>query len=89
MVRTTRGRRSRFAVERSASGELLLRCDNVLLVRSSRGTRLMDIQVAGGGVQRRLQVPSGRHKALNRLATAIAGGDLAPLSGPRENGLMG
>jgi hypothetical protein len=89
MVRTTRDSRSRFAVERSATSEVLLRGDNVLLVRSSRGTWLMDIQVGVGGVQRRLQVPIGRHKALNRLATEIAGGDLAPLSEPRESGPMG
>jgi hypothetical protein len=88
MVRTTRDNRLRFAVERTASGELLLKCDNVLLVRSGRGTWLIDIQVGVGEVQRRLRVPIGRHKALNRLATEVAGGDLAPLSDPREKGLM-
>lgn len=81
MVTTTQSDRSRITVERSTSGELLLRCEHVLVVRTSRGTWSIEIQVSESGVQRRLQVPIGRHKALNRLVTEIAGGDPMPIAG--------
>jgi len=61
----------RHLLERSAGGGPILRCDDVLLLRGDRGTWLIDLQVKVGGVQRRLQVPIGRHKALSRLATEI------------------
>jgi hypothetical protein len=86
MVTTTGSDRSRITVERSASGEVLLRCEHVLVMRTSRGTWSIEIQVGAAGVQRRLQVPIGRHKVLNRLATEI--GDLTPIPEASENGPM-
>jgi hypothetical protein len=58
-------------VERSASGGLILRFDNVLLMRGGRGTWLLDLQVQVGDTQRRLQVPIGRHKVFDRFASEI------------------
>jgi hypothetical protein len=58
-------------VERSASGGLILRFDNVLLMRGGRGTWLLDLQVQVGDAQRRLQVPIGRHKVFDRFASEI------------------
>ena len=58
-------------VERSASGGVILRFDNVLLLRGARGTWLLDVQVHVGDVQRRLQVPIGRHKVFDRFAAEI------------------
>jgi hypothetical protein len=58
-------------VERSAGGNLILKFDNVLLLRGGRGTWLLDLQVQVGDAQRRLQVPIGRHKVFDRFATEI------------------
>jgi hypothetical protein len=58
-------------VERSANGGLILRFDNVLLMRGGRGTWLLDVQVQVGDAQRRLQVPIGRHKVFDRFASEI------------------
>ena len=61
----------RPVAERSESGGLILRFDNVLLVRGSRGTWLLDLQAQAGGVHRRLQVPIGRHRVLDRFAAEL------------------
>ena len=61
----------RSVVERSESGSLILRFDNVLLVRGTRGTWLLDLQAHVGGAQRRLQVPIGRHKVFDRFAAEL------------------
>jgi hypothetical protein len=58
-------------VERSASGSLILKFDNVLLLRGGRGTWLLDLQVQVGDAQRRLQVPIGRHKVFDRFAAEL------------------
>jgi hypothetical protein len=58
-------------VERSPSGGVILRFDNVLLLRGGRGTWLLDLQVHVGDTQRRLQVPIGRHKVFDRFAAEI------------------
>jgi hypothetical protein len=58
-------------VERSASGNLILKFDNVLLLRGGRGTWLLDLQVQVGDAQRRLQVPIGRHKVFDRFAAEL------------------
>jgi hypothetical protein len=62
----------RPVVERSESGGLILRFDNVLLVRGSRGTWLLDLQAHAGGAHRRLQVPIGRHKVFDGFAAELA-----------------
>jgi hypothetical protein len=58
-------------VERSPGGGVILRFDNVLLMRGGRGTWLLDLQVRVGDTQRRLQVPIGRHKVFDRFAAEI------------------
>ena len=57
--------------ERSESGGLMLRFDNVLLVRGIRGTWLLDLQAQVSGTHRRLQVPIGRHKVFDRFAVEV------------------
>lgn len=69
------GERGHQALECSASGGLVLRLDDVVIVRGSYGTWLMDLQVDVGTDRLRLQVPIGRHKALDRLATDLARAD--------------
>jgi len=59
--------RRRRLIERSASGGPILRLDDALLLRGGRATWLLDIDVKVGGGHRRLQVPIGRHKVLDRL----------------------
>jgi hypothetical protein len=58
-------------VERSESGGLILRFDNVLLVRGGRGTWLLDLETQVGSAHRRLQVPIGRHKVFDRFAAEL------------------
>jgi hypothetical protein len=61
----------RPVAERSENGGLILRLDDVLLVRGNRGTWLLDVQTQVGGVRRRLQVPIGRHKVFDRFAVEL------------------
>ena len=70
--------RQRPVVERSENGRLILRVDNVLLVRGSRGTWLLDLQIPVGGALRRLQVPIGRHKVFDKFAVEILRADAVP-----------
>lgn len=70
--------RRRPVVERSESGGLILRFDNVLLVRGSRGTWLLDLQTQVGGAHRRLQVPIGRHKVFDKFAVELLRADAVP-----------
>jgi hypothetical protein len=58
----------RPVAERSENGGLLLRFDDVLLVRGARGTWLLDLQTLVGGAHRHIQVPIGRHKVFDRFA---------------------
>jgi hypothetical protein len=61
--------------ERSENGGLILRFDDVLLVRGNRGTWLLDLQTQVGGAHRRLQVPIGRHKVFDRFAVELLRAD--------------
>jgi hypothetical protein len=65
----------RSVAERSDSGGLILRFDNVLLVRGSHGTWLLDLQARADGAHRRLQVPIGRHRVLDRFAAELLGAE--------------
>jgi len=56
----------RTLVERSASGNLLMRVDDALFLRGDRGTWMVDLQLQVGSVRRRLQIPIGRHRALDQ-----------------------
>lgn len=61
----------RSMVEHSESGGLILRFDNVLVVRGIRGTWLLDLHAQVGGAQRRVQVPIGRHRVFDRFAVEL------------------
>jgi hypothetical protein len=63
--------------ERSENGGVILRFDDVLLMRGNRGTWLLDVQMLVGGGHRRLQVPIGRHKVFDRFAMEMLS-DAAP-----------
>jgi hypothetical protein len=89
MVTTRQPDRSRITVEAAASGELRLRCEQMLVVRTNRGTWSIEFQASVDGVRRGLQVPIGRHKALNRLAIEITGGDVIPVAKARRDQLIG
>ena len=65
----------RPVAERSENGGLILRFDDVLLVRGNRGTWLLDLQAQVGGVHRRLQVPIGRHKVFDSFAVEFLRAD--------------
>jgi hypothetical protein len=67
----------RPVAERSENGGLILRFDDVLLVRGNRGTWLLDVQTQVGGGQRRLQIPIGRHKVFDSLAAELLRADVA------------
>jgi hypothetical protein len=67
----------RPVAERSESGGLILRFDDVLLVRGNRGTWLLDVQTQVDGGQRRLQIPIGRHKVFDSLAAELLRADVA------------
>jgi hypothetical protein len=45
-----------------------MRVDDVLLSRGERGTWLIDLKVWSAGGDRYLQVPIGKHRAIDRLA---------------------
>jgi hypothetical protein len=68
----------RPVAERSENGGLILRFDDVLLVRGNRGTWLLDVQTKVGGGPRRLQIPIGRHKVFDRLAVELLRADVVP-----------
>ena len=57
--------------ERSESGGLVLRFDDVLLLRGGSGAWLLDLEARVGGSRRRLQVPIGRHKVFDRFAAEV------------------
>ena len=65
----------RPVAERSENGDLILRFDDVLLVRGNRGTWLLDVQTQVGGTHRRLQIPIGRHKVFDRFAMELLRAD--------------
>ena len=67
----------RPVAERSANGGLLLRFDDVLLIRGARGTWLLDVQALVGGANRHMQIPIGRHKVLERFALETLGNETA------------
>jgi hypothetical protein len=58
----------RPVVEASSTGQAVMRVDDVLLSRGERGTWLIDINVRSAGGYRSLQIPIGKHRAIDRLA---------------------
>jgi hypothetical protein len=61
-------RAPRSVVEASPTGQAVMRVDDVLLSRGERGTWLIDLKVRSGTGYRSLQVPIGKHRAIDRLA---------------------
>ncbi len=45
-----------------------MRVDDVLLSRDERGTWLIDMKVRSSAGDRSLQIPIGKHRAIDRLA---------------------
>jgi hypothetical protein len=64
----TKRRAARPVVEASPTGQAVMRVDDVLLSRDDRGTWLIDLKVRSGGEYRSLQIPIGKHRAIDRLA---------------------
>jgi hypothetical protein len=64
----TKRRAARPVVEASPTGQAVMRVDDVLLSRGERGTWLIDLKVRSGGEYRSLQIPIGKHRAIDRLA---------------------
>jgi hypothetical protein len=52
-----------------------MRVDDVLLLRGERGTWLIDIKVPSTGGCRSLQIPIGKHRAIDRLAWELRRSD--------------
>ncbi len=67
----TRRRAARPVVEEAPNGQAIMRVDDVLLSRAERGTWLIDLKVRSAGGDRSLQVPIGKHRAIDRLASEI------------------
>jgi hypothetical protein len=53
-----------------------MRVDDVLLSRGERGTWLIDLKVRSEGGYRYLQIPIGKHRAIDRLAWELTRGDV-------------
>lgn len=68
-------RTARPVVEASPTGRAVMRVDDVLLSRGERGTWLIDIKVRSDGGYRSLQIPIGKHRAIDRLAWELRRGD--------------
>jgi hypothetical protein len=68
-------RAPRPVVEESPSGQAVMRVDDVLLSRGERGTWLMDLKIRSGRWYRYLQIPIGKHRAIDRLAWELRRSD--------------
>jgi hypothetical protein len=67
-VTTTKRRAPRAVLEESLTGRAVIRVDEVLLSRDERGTWLIDMRVRSSPGDRWLQIPIGKHRAIDRLA---------------------
>jgi hypothetical protein len=65
----------RPVVEASPSGQAVMRSDDVLLSRDERGTWLIDLKIRSGAGYRSLQIPIGKHRAIDRLAWELRRSD--------------
>ena len=52
-----------------------MRVDDVLLSRGERGTWLIDLKIPAAGGYRYLQIPIGKHRAIDRLAWELRRSD--------------
>lgn len=65
----------RSVVEESSTGQAVMRVDDVLLSRGERGTWLIDLKIPAAGGYRYLQIPIGKHRAIDRLAWELRRSD--------------
>jgi hypothetical protein len=63
------------AIQRSAGEHPVMRVDDVLLSRGERGTWLIDLKIPCEGGYRCLQIPIGKHRAIDRLAWELRSSD--------------
>lgn len=68
-------RTPRAVLEASPTGQATMRVDDVLLSRGERGTWRIDLRVRSAGGDRSLQIPIGKHRAIDRLAWELRQGD--------------
>lgn len=68
-------RAPRPVVESSPTGQAVMRIDDVLLSRGERGTWLIDLNIRSEGGDRSLQIPIGKHRAIDRLAWELRRND--------------
>ncbi len=66
------GRAPRTVVATSPTGQPVMRVDEVLLSRRDRGTWVIDLKVPLEGGDRSLQIPIGKHRAIDRLAWELS-----------------
>jgi hypothetical protein len=59
----------------SSSTQPILRVGDGQLVRSDRGTWVIDLKIAATDGVRTLQIPIGKHRAIDRLARELRLGD--------------
>jgi hypothetical protein len=68
-------RAARPVIEASPTGQAVMRVDDVLLSRGERGTWRIDLKVKSAGGDRSLQIPIGKHRAIDRLAWELRRSD--------------
>jgi hypothetical protein len=74
----TKRRAQRPVIEASPTGQAMMRVDDVLLSRGERGTWLIDLKVRSATGDRSLQIPIGKHRAIDRLAWELRKSETAP-----------
>jgi hypothetical protein len=62
-------------IEASPTGQAVMRVGDVLLSRGERGTWLIDLKVRSAGGYKYLQIPIGKHRAIDRLAWELRRSD--------------
>jgi hypothetical protein len=65
-------------LDHAASGQKFLRVGDGMLMRSDRGTWLMDLKIRTKSGFHYLQIPIGKHRAIDRLARELDEGTEAP-----------
>jgi hypothetical protein len=68
---------SREVLDQTLSGQLVLRVDDGVLMRSERGTWMIDLKFPSESGFHSLQIPIGKHRAIDRLARELRVGEQA------------
>ena len=74
-VITVKRHAPRPVVEASPTGQAVMRIDDVLLSRGERGTWRIDLKIRSESGDRSLQIPIGKHRAIDRLAWELRRSD--------------